>query len=124
MDSVKLILTEPVSPPTLLEQLDKSRLNSISEEKKEHVAKDFESVLLTKLLDEMKNSIVDWSLDKDAASKQIHGIFWLYLARDVANNGGLGLWKDIYQFLSNAEQANTVKQSDFGELSRVVDGHI
>jgi len=131
MDSVKLILTEPVSPPTLLEQLDKSKLsvrspqdNSISEEKKKQVAKDFESVLLTKLLDEMKNSIVDWGLDKDAASKQIHGIFWLYLARDVANNGGLGLWKDIYQFLSNAEQANTVQQSDFGELSRVVDGHI
>lgn len=124
MDSVKLILTEPVSPPTLLEQLDKSRLKNISEEKKKQVAKDFESVLLTKLLDEMKNSIVDWGLDKDAASKQIHGIFWLYLARDVANNGGLGLWKDIYQFLSNAEQANTVQQSDFGELSRVVDGHI
>jgi len=124
MDSAKLILTEPVSPPTLLEQLDKSRLKNISEEKKKQVAKDFESVLLTKLLDEMKNSIVDWGLDKDAASKQIHGIFWLYLARDVANNGGLGLWKDIYQFLSNAEQANTVQQSDFGELSRVVDGHI
>jgi len=112
MDSVKLILTEPVSPPTLLEQLDKSRLNSISEEKKEQVAKDFESVLLTKLLDEMKNSIVDWGLEKDAASKQIQGIFWLYLARDVANNGGLGLWKDIYQFLTNAEQANTVQKTE------------
>jgi Rod binding domain-containing protein len=116
MDSVKLILTEPVSPPSLLEQLDKSRLNSISEEKKEQVAKDFESVLLTKLLDEMKNSIVDWGLEKDAASKQIQGIFWLYLARDVANNGGLGLWKDIYQFLSDSEQASTVQRS--------VDGHV
>ncbi len=112
MDSVKLILTEPVSPPTLLEQLDKSRLNSISEEKKEQVAKDFESILLTKLLDEMKNSIVDWGLEKDAASKQIHGIFWLYLARDVANSGGLGLWKDIYQFLSDSEQASTGQKTE------------
>ncbi len=112
MDSVKLILTEPVSPPTLLEQLDKSRLNSISEEKKEQVAKDFESVLLTKLLDEMKNSIVDWGLDKDATSKQIQGIFWLYLARDIANNGGLGLWKDIYQSLTNAEHANTAQKTE------------
>jgi Rod binding domain-containing protein len=124
MDGVKLILTEPISPPSLLEQLDKSRLNSISEKKKEQVAKDFESVLLTKLLDEMKNSIVEWGLDKDATSKQIQGIFWLYLARDIANNGGLGLWKDIYQFLTNAEHANTAQQSDFGELSRVVDGHV
>jgi len=113
MDSTKLILTEPVSPPALLERLDKSRLNSLSEEKKKQVAKDFESVLLSKLLDEMKNSIVDWASDKDAASKQIHGIFWLYLARDVANNGGLGLWNDIYQFLSSAEQANTVQKTEF-----------
>lgn len=107
MDSVKLILTEPVSPPAMLEYLDKSRLsvrspqdNSISEEKKKQAAKDFESVLLTKLLDEMKNSIVDWDSEKDGASEQIHGIFWLYLARDIANNGGLGLWKDIYKFLT------------------------
>lgn len=124
MDSVKLILTEPVSPPTLLEQLDKSRLKNISDEKKKQVAKDFESVLLTKLLDEMKKSIVDWGSEKDGASEQMHGIFWLYLARDIANNGGLGLWKDIYQSLTNAEHANTAQKSDFDELSLVVDGHI
>ena len=118
MDSVKLILTEPVSPPTLLEQLDKSKLsvrspqdNSISEEKKKQVAKDFESVLLTKLLDEMKKSIVNWGSEKDGASEQMHGIFWLYLARDIANNGGLGLWKDIYQSLTNAEHANTAQKN-------------
>ena len=70
MDGTKLILTEPVSPPTMLEHLDQSRLKSISDEKKKQVAKDFESVLLNKLLDEMKNSIVDWGLEKDAASKQ------------------------------------------------------
>ena len=124
MDSVKLILTEPVSPPAMLEQLDKSMLNSISEEKKKQAAKDFESVLLNKLLDEMKNSIVDWGSGKDGTSKQIQGIFWLYLARDIADKGGLGLWKDIYQFLTNAEHANTAQKSDFGELSQVVDGHL
>jgi Rod binding domain-containing protein len=111
MDSTKLILTEPVSPPTMLENLEKSRLKSISDEKKKQVAKDFESVLLDKLLTEMKNSVVDWGLEKDAASKQTQGIFWLYLGRDIANNGGLGLWKDIYQYLSHSEQTNTVKQS-------------
>ena len=116
MDGTKLILTEPVSPPTMLEHLDKSRLKNISEEKKKQAAKDFESVLLNKLLDEMKNSIVDWGLEKDAASKQTQGIFWLYLGRDIANNGGLGLWKDIYQFLSNAEQTSTAQQSVDGQV--------
>ena len=111
MDSIKLILSEPVSPPAMLEHLDKSRLNSISEEKKKQVAKDFESVLLNKILEEMKNSIGDWGFEKDAASAQIQGIFWLYLARDIANNGGFGLWKDIYQFLTNAEHTNEVQKS-------------
>ena len=111
MDSTKLILTEPVSPPSMLEHLDQSRLNIVADEKKKQVAKDFESVLLDRLLNEMKNSITDWGLEKDAASKQAHGIFWLYLGREIANNGGLGLWKDIYQYLSNIEQTNTVQQS-------------
>jgi Rod binding domain-containing protein len=116
MDGTKLILTEPVSPPTMLEHLDKSRFKNISDEKKKQVAKDFESVLLSKLLDEMKNSIVDWGLEKDAASKQTEGIFWLYLGQDIANNGGLGLWKDIYQYLSQSEQTNTVQQSLDGQV--------
>ena len=55
----------------------------------------------------MKKSIVDWGQEKDAASKQTEGIFWLYLGQDIAKNGGLGLWKDIHQFLFNDEQTNT-----------------
>lgn len=116
MDSTKLILTEPVSPPNMLEGLGKSKLDSLSDEKKKQVAKDFESVLLNKLLEEMKNSIVDWGLEKDAASKQTEGIFWQYLSRDIANNGGLGLWKDIYQFLSKIEQTNPIEQSVDGQV--------
>ena len=107
MESTKLILTEPVSSPNMLEQLDKSSLKNISDEKKKKIAKDFESVLLNKLLDEMKKSIVDWGEEKDAATKQTEGIFWLYLGQDIAKNGGLGLWKDIYQFLFNTEQTST-----------------
>jgi Rod binding domain-containing protein len=102
MDSSKLILTEAVSPPTPLEHLD--RIDGASEEKKKQIAKDFESVLINKLLDEMKNSIGEWGFDKDGVSKQVQGIFWLYLARDIADNGGFGLWKDIYRFLTNADR--------------------
>jgi len=112
MDSVKLILTEPVLPPTPLENLDKSRLDAVPEEKKKQIAKDFESILLSELLDEMKNTIGDWGFEKDGASQQIEGIFWLYLARDIANNGGFGLWKDIYKFITNADQTNPPAQRD------------
>lgn len=108
MDAAKLILTQPVSPPAPLKNL--SELDGVSEERKKQVAEDFESVLLGKLLDEMKSTIGDWGFEKDGASKQVQGIFWLYLARDIANNGGFGLWKDIYQFLTNSDQTNTTTE--------------
>ncbi|MBN2314736.1 MAG: hypothetical protein JXM79_12465 [Sedimentisphaerales bacterium] len=107
MDSAKLILTESVSPPDPLGQLDTSSLNGASEKEKEKIAKDFESVLLNKLLGEMQNSIGEWGFEKSSSIKQVEGIFCMFLARDVASNGGIGLWKDIYSFLTNTNQANT-----------------
>jgi Rod binding domain-containing protein len=130
MDSSKLILTEPVLPPTLLDKMKNSSVykelstdgssgidsnTSDSQEKNEQIAKDFESVLLYKLLDEMKNTIGDWGFEKDGISKQVQGIFWLNLAGDIANKGGLGLWKDIYEFLTQAEsprEAGTPKHTN------------
>ena len=104
MDSANLILTGPISLPTPLRNLNK--VDGIPEQKKEQIAKDFESILLSRLLDEMKNSIGDWGFEESASSEQIQGIFWLYLGRHLANNGGLGMWRDIYQNLPNPEQAN------------------
>ena len=111
-----MILTESVSPPVLLKHLDGSKLDGVSEEKKKQIAKDFESVLLNKLLDEMKNTIGNWGFDKDGPSRQVQGIFWLFLSRDVANNGGIGLWKDIYQFLTNADRAGPAGKSLDGQI--------
>ena len=116
MDSAKLILTESVSPPTQLERLDKSKLNSATDEKKKQTAKDFESVLLNKLFDQMSKSVGNWGFEKDGSSEQIQGIFWLYLARDIANNGGMGLWKDIYKSLTDPNQINTAGKSLDGKI--------
>jgi Rod binding domain-containing protein len=104
MDSANLILTGPISLPTPLRNLNK--VDGNPEQKKEQVAKDFESILLSKLLDEMKSSIGDWGFEKSPASEQIQGIFWLYLGRHLANNGGLGMWKDIHETLTNPDQTN------------------
>jgi Rod binding domain-containing protein len=109
MDSTKLILTEAVSPPTPLEKIKK--IDGASEAEKKRFAKDFESVFINKLLDEMKNTIGDWGFEKDGVSKQVEGIFWLYLARDIADNGGFGMWKNIYRFLSDSQYKNTVTES-------------
>ena len=101
MDSAGLILSEALSQPITPQNIEK--IDAASEARKKQVAKDFESVFIGKLLDEMKNTIGEWGLEKDAASRQLEGIFWLYLARDIANNGGFGMWKDIYRFLTDSE---------------------
>ena len=111
MDSANLILTEPVGPPSPLGQLGTSSLGNIPQDQKEEVAKDFESVLLNKVFDEMQNTIGDWGFEKDGPFKQVQGIFNLFLARDTANKGGIGLWKDIYEFLSKGDTAAPQGQS-------------
>ena len=116
MDTGKLLLTEPVSTPMHLDRFDKSRFDGASKEEKTKIAKDFESVLINKLLDEMKNTVGDWGFEKDGGASQVQGIFWLYLAREVGSSGGVGLWKDIYQFLNGSEQD--------GNAGKSVDGHI
>ncbi len=109
MDSANLILTETISLPTPLRNLNKA--DGIPEQKKEQIAKDFESILLGKLMDEMKSSIGNWGFEKSPAAEQIQGIFWLYLSRHLADNGGLGMWKDIYKTLNNPDQTNKNEES-------------
>jgi len=105
MDIANLILSGTALPPTPLENI--KNIDDASEAKKKQFAKDFESVFINKLLDEMKNTIGDWGDEKDGASQQIDGIFWLHLARDIADKGGFGMWKDIYQSLAELENKNT-----------------
>jgi Rod binding domain-containing protein len=111
VESANLILTEPVGPPSPLGQLGTSSLESIPQDQREKVAKDFESILLNKLFDEMQSTIGDWGFEKDGPFKQVQGIFYLFLARDTANKGGVGLWKDIYEFLSKTDAASAPDQS-------------
>jgi len=121
MDSTNLILTQPVGPPMLLEQLSPrgslplerdGEAGNVPDGKKQQIAKDFESVLLTRLMDQMKETVGDWGFEKDGSAGQMQGIFWLYLAQDIANNGGLGLWKDIHRFMADGNQPNAGKTSD------------
>ncbi len=76
---------------------------------KEKFAKDFESILINKLLDEMKNTIGDWGMEQDSSTKQMQGLFWMNLSQDLGSKGGLGMWKDIYQSLdhNNNQPATT-----------------
>jgi len=111
MDTLDATLTSAVLPTAMPDSIKKT--DSASKAQKEQFAKDFESVFMEKLLDEMKNTIGDWGFEQDGASRQIQGLFWLHLARDVSVNGGIGMWKDIYRVLENTEnKPNTIKTID------------
>jgi len=78
------------------------------DEQKKQIARDFESVLLTKVFDQVRESLGQWSFDEDegdGASQQVQGLFWLYLAQDVADKGGIGMWREIYQHFGDIERA-------------------
>jgi Rod binding domain-containing protein len=63
----------------------------------ERAAKDFESVLLHRLLEEMRRTIPESGLLESGISDQVQGLFYFYLSQEVANQGGLGVWKELYR---------------------------
>jgi len=105
---------EPSSVAGLTAKADSvqaSDATSATDKKTEKAAKDFESVLLTKVLEGMENTVSQFSTEEEAGSEQIKGLFTLFLARDMADKGGLGLWKDLNAFFKDMQKTNTTSQS-------------
>lgn len=111
MESIKPIFPEQMSQSLPVKQIDKSQFKNTSEDKKIQAAKDFESILINNLLDEMKNTVGSLGSEKDGVSGQVDGIFWLHLGREIADQGGFGLWKDIYKSMPGNEQAQQTENS-------------
>lgn len=74
------------------------------------VAKDFESLLLSKVVEEMARTVEDSGLDEDGAAQQVHDLFYSSLSQDLAAKGGLGLWKQIARQLGANTAANRPEQ--------------
>ena len=108
------ILNITGSPSTLASAVEKNApAQTAGQQQKEQFAKDFEGVLIGRLLDEMKNTIGQWGFKQDGAAEQVQGLFWMNLARDLGDHGGMGLWKDIYQSLDQADaQPDPTEQFD------------
>ena len=111
MDNSGLLL-EPVLPPKPLDILgsrgldktgsilDPEKNKTADEAQKKQTAKDFESLLIARILEQMKETIPKSPLAEDGAGEQVESIFWLYLGREIADKGGFGLWKQIYQTMT------------------------
>ena len=100
--------SEPLTQPLLASALSRLRTRAggpTGDKEAEKAAKDFESVLLLKLLEEMERSIPKSGLLESSTTKQVQGLFWFYLAQDVGRSGGLGLWKQMAEELRPAAPA-------------------
>jgi Rod binding domain-containing protein len=108
--------------PEIINQTDKLKNiknpSGLNASEKEKAAKQFESVFIQKMLDSMQKTVTDWDGDKTPASKQIQSMFTTYLARDMADKGGLGLWKDICRFYG--DQQKTRNQNNENSLDESV----
>jgi Rod binding domain-containing protein len=106
MDITGLTIDSSVSSLTSPEKIN--TYSGTEDAAKKKFAMDFESIFIDKLLGEMKNTIGEWGEEKDGAAQQTEGLFYMFLAKGLGENGGLGLWKDIYKSLQNGtEQNNT-----------------
>lgn len=107
MEAIQSLYASTIEPvdsltsPERLTQRSSSGSTTTSSESSQQdmieVAKDFESILLTQCLNEMKNTIGQWGSEKDGAGEQIDGIFWSHLGQEMGSQGGIGLWKQLAQ---------------------------
>jgi flagellar protein FlgJ len=103
MELNNALLTEPVSAPEVLPYTE--GIENSPDEKKIQVAKQFESLLLNRLMEQMSNTIGQWDDKEDQAARgQIQGIFNMYMSEHVSDNGGFGIWKDIYKSLTEMQK--------------------
>lgn len=109
MESIDLI--NSLQATTAKVNLNAGGKSDVAQQKTEKFCKDFEAVFITRLLDEMKETIGDWGGEQDGAAKQTQGLFWMYLAQDMGDKGGFGLWKQMYKQLAGGDSAAAQKQN-------------
>ncbi len=68
------------------------------------VARDFESIFIHQIIDKMKETIPESDL-ADSSSEQIQSMYWSFLGDAIAEKGGFGLWKQIYEQMPKSSQA-------------------
>jgi Rod binding domain-containing protein len=87
-------------------------LRANTDEKLKQLAKDFESVLMSQLVGTMKETLGSISQDdEEVGAAQVKDMFWMCLSREVGDKGGLGLWKDLFQFFSDMQKTQNTTQS-------------
>jgi Rod binding domain-containing protein len=105
MESINLLANAPVQTGDSKRASEMAnRIADADDKKKMKVAKEFEGILIGQLMNQMKETIGESGLLEDGSSKQVQDMFWSFLADEVAENGGMGLWKNVYESMSPSGQ--------------------
>ena len=109
--------TLPIQDLTSLRTVDRMSDKDQADGKKiKEFAQGFESVFISNLLDQMSATVDSFNEEKDGAAKQIDGIFRMQLARNLSENGSLGLAKSIEQYVSHSLNKNPTADGDKGQV--------
>jgi len=121
MEAVNLFKNAPVHAGDAKRASEMAKgVDGADNAKKMKVAKDFESILIGQLMNQMKETVGESGFMEDGSSKQIQDMFWSFLADEVGSNGGFGLWKDVYKSMS-PDQQQTKPEEGTGEANLKID---
>lgn len=97
MDISEISLSQNLMKPVNFE------INFEDEHNKE-IAREFEGIFIRQLLERMQQTIPD-DEEEDSSTKQIKSMFWSFLGDSIAENGGLGLWENVYESMPKSGSA-------------------
>lgn len=73
-------------------------------EQLEAAAKNFEGIFVQQILKQMQETIENASFDPDDnAGKQVHSMYTTFMADAISQQGGFGMWEQIYDQLVQTE---------------------
>ncbi|MFA5552993.1 MAG: hypothetical protein WCZ89_06675 [Phycisphaerae bacterium] len=111
MEISNSLFTHSVDRPDILPNLN--AVKNAPEEQKKQLAMEFESIFVNKLLDEMTRTVGSMGYDEDGTGEQVKGLFNLCLSQYIGKNGGMGLWKDIYESFKQISQSEIQQPGEF-----------
>jgi Rod binding domain-containing protein len=106
----------PINPLTLGMEPSgplKAADGTVQQEKLKKVARDFESVFVHQVMSVMKDTVPDDD-QEDSSSEQIQGMYWSFMAQAVGEEGGIGMWKDLYSMMSRQQKAGSIEPETDG----------
>ena len=93
---------EPFRSPGSLKRADTL---ATKHQELEAAAKNFEGIFVHQILKQMQETIENASFDPDDnAGKQVHSMYSTFMADAIAQQGGFGMWEQIYDQLLQSER--------------------